>query len=751
MLKDIPFEIVYSTGEKEPIEFFFDALVESSQFDLGLGFFSSTAINVLSAGFAYFIHRGGRMRVIINDVLPQKDKDAIETGMSMSDIEFEGRIIDDISRFTETLSKQDKHFFKCFSYLISTNRIEFIATIPSNEKGGIAHNKYGIFSDEINNKVVFNGSVNFSKNALVNNVESISCYTSWTKSKSEFQRLTYFEDIFNKTWNGESSNVKIIPIKKVKGYIKANFPIDDIELLLEEEKLLVESLPFKFNRIKNKINELYPEPNNNPRFPFTGKPRDYQNQAYKNWVKNNYQGIFAMATGTGKTITSLNCVLNEYKKTGRYSVLILVPTIVLLEQWIEECAKFNFSNIITSLNEDWKKLLSTHLFLLSNNITSDFIFITTYATFNRKAFQLLIRNKKLSELILVCDEVHNLGSNKSLKNLPNNISKRIGLSATPNRKYDEQGSMQIEEFFNSFSPNYTFCFSMKNAIEQDYLTKYEYYPFITHLNYNELVGYKEITKELLKHFDFKNNVYKESASFLLIKRKRIIHQAENKKKVFEKIIQELKAQEGDNLKHVLVYVPEGYDNNYSEKDSYELKQEDQRIINEYSKIISKNKISTFQLLGETKDRENILKRFGNGRISVLTAMKTLDEGVDIPATKYAIFCASTGNPRQFIQRRGRVLRKFKGKEKAVVYDIIIASNLDAWNDEPIQIRQMLINMEINIFKNELIRVANFLYACDNRSDISIGKNPNLKELVDLASHFDINIDGLINDLEKKDS
>jgi superfamily II DNA or RNA helicase len=751
MLKDTPFEIVYSTGEKEPIEFFFDALIESNQFDLGLGFFSSTAINVLSAGFAYFIHRGGRMRVIINDVLPQKDKEAIESGIKMTDVEFEKKIIEDISKFTETLSKQDEHFFKCLSYLISINRIEFIATIPINEKGGIAHNKYGIFTDEKLDKVVFNGSTNFSKNSLLNNVESISCYTSWTKSKSEFKRLKYFEEVFNKTWEGESRNIQIIPIEKVKGYIKEHFPVLDIEQLLEEEKLLLDILPISSNSLKDKIKKLYPKCNNVPHFPFNGEPRNYQIKAYENWVKNNYQGIFAMATGTGKTITSLNCVLQEYNKTGGYNVLILVPTTVLLEQWIEECAKFNFPNVITSLNEGWKNLLSTHLFLLANNISSDFIFITTYATFNRKAFQVLIRNKKLSNLILICDEAHNLGSNHSLKNLPNNIIKRIGLSATPNRVYDERGSKQLEVFFNSFSPNYTSRFSMKNAIEQGYLTKYEYYPTITHLNYNELLEYKEITKELIKHFDFNKKEYKESASFLLIKRKRIIHQAENKKKVFEKIIKDLIAQEGNNLKHVLVYVPEGFDNNYSVIDSYTLKQEDQRIINEYSRIISKNKISTYQLLGETKDREEVLKRFGNGKISVLTAMKTLDEGVDIPATKYAIFCASTGNPRQFIQRRGRVLRKFQGKDKAVVYDIVVAPNLEAWDDEPIKIREKLLNMEINIFKNELNRVANFLYACDNRPDISIGKNPNLKQLVDLAYNYEINLDGLINDLEKADN
>ncbi len=127
MLKTNQFHIVYATGEEhEPIEFFFDALMESKSFDLGLGFFSSSAISALSAGFAYFIHRGGKMRIIINDVLSQKDKDTIELAFD-TEIDFEEAILKDIKQLFKTLSKQDDHFFKCLSYLISKDRIEFFS------------------------------------------------------------------------------------------------------------------------------------------------------------------------------------------------------------------------------------------------------------------------------------------------------------------------------------------------------------------------------------------------------------------------------------------------------------------------------------------------------------------------------------------------------------------------------------------------------------------------------------------------
>jgi superfamily II DNA or RNA helicase len=750
MLTDIPFNIVYASGENEPVEFFFEALLESKSFDLGLGFFNSSGINVLHAGFAYFILNGGSMRIIINDVLSQDDKQAIEFGIDKPDSYFENIIINNFNILSETLSKHDKYFFRCLSYLISKKRIEFIATVPNNNKGGIAHNKFGIFTDKNNNKVAFNGSINFSKTALLNNIESISCYKSWSGESNETERLAYFENIFNKTWDGKAENIRIIPIKRVKCIIEEWYPVENIHDLIDEEEKINSYNPkyskkiIEFLKTNNQIIEK------KPCFPFPEGPREYQKEAYNAWVKKDHRGTFAMATGTGKTLTALYCVLEEYKQNSSYQVLILVPTLVLLFQWIKEASRFNFLNISSSANLDWKEHFSTQLFLSANNVNSNFIFITTYATFNGKKFQNLLRNKKLDNIILICDEVHNLGSKASLKNLPNNITKRIGLSATPNRKYDERGSIQIENFFNAYPPCYTFSFSMKRAIDQNFLTKYEYHPYLASLTPEELNQYKELSKQLLKHYDFKQNKYKDSADFLLIKRKRIIHQAENKKEIFLNILKEIKSKEGKNLKHILVYVPEGYDHNYSISDDYKIDNDDQRIINEYSRIITENQISTYQLLGETKNRAEILEKFENGKIAVLTAMKTLDEGVDVPATKYAIFCASTGNPRQFIQRRGRILRKFPQKKLAYVYDIIIAPNLIAWDNEPYEIRKKLLSMEINIFRSEIYRVANFLYACENRPEISLGRDKNLLKLVELANRFEINLDGMINELVNAD-
>jgi len=742
MLKTTQFHIVYATGEEhEPIEFFFDALMESKTFDLGLGFFSSSAISALSAGFAYFIHRGGKMRIIINDILPPKDKEAVEQALN-SEIEFEEAILNDIKQLFNTLSKQDAHFFKCLSYLVSQDRIEFLATKPLNKKSGIAHNKYGIFKDDNGDKVAFNGSANFSKNALVNNVESISCYKSWSTSKEEKERLIYFEKLFSKTWNGKAKNIEIIPINKVKTYIQTSFSAEDIEELLKEEVELTTKDIKLPKRIKEKVEKLLSKKNKEPHFPIFGgkqaEPRQYQKDAYNSWVKNNYQGIYAMATGTGKTITSLNCVLNEYKKNSKYNVLILVPTRALVSQWIEEASKFNFKNIYTTKDRNWFNILSDHLFniILNKNGGSNIIFISTYASFNGDKFQRLINKKSWSEFILIADEAHNMGSSRTLNNLPQIITKKIGLSATPERVYDEKGTNEIYSYFNSKPPCYTYSYSMYKAITQEptVLTKYFYYPYFTHLNEEELIEYTEITQQLFRNYDAKTGEFNEFGKRLLIKRKRIINKAENKLEVLKSIFLEVKNKES-NLKYTFVYVPEGKEPDIAIEDLYNFDNEDRRLIDKYAEAIRSFGYSTHKLLADTKKRDSVLNQFEKGLIDVLLAMKILDEGVDIPITKNAIFCASTGNPRQYIQRRGRVLRKYPSKEYANVYDIIVAPEqryIDTLNEQ-------LKEMEINIFRNELRRVANFLYTAENRHQVLSGK------LGELADIYGINIYQLIED------
>jgi superfamily II DNA or RNA helicase len=748
MLRDIPFHIVYSTGENEPVEFFFDALLESTSFDLGLGYFSSSAINVLSAGFAYFIHRGGKMRIIINDVLSTEDKEAIEKGIKNEVNTIEENILSDLNTLTKTFSKPTTHFFKCLSYLISKNRIEFIATIPANEKGGIAHNKFGVFTDEANNKVGFNGSVNFSRNALLNNIESISCYKSWSSSKSDTKRLEYFENVFLKAWTGEDRNIKIIPLSKVKTTIRDSFSVDNSFDLLDEMKELSEEILEYPESIKIKIAEIHNKLNKRnflPKFPYSQGPRDYQNKAYENWTKNNCQGIFAMATGTGKTITSLNFVLEEFKKSGNYNVLILVPTRALVSQWISEAKKFNYQNIHSTQEKEWFNILSSHFLNIYLGLNDNLIFISTYQSYNGNKFRKLAKKKGWENFILIADEAHNLGASQSLRNLPNKINKRIGLSATPERIYDDYGSDKIYEYFNSYPPCYTYSYSMYKAIhtEPASLVQYYYYPYFASLSKEELIDYKTITEKLILNYDSKKREFNDYGKKLLIERKRIINKAENKIKTLQDIFIDVSDKE-KNLNYTFVYVPEGQDTDFSNADIIKYNNDERKLIRKYGEAIRTFGYSTHELLSDTPNKERVLNQFANGKIDVLLAMKILDEGVDIPVTKNAIFCASTGNPRQYIQRRGRVLRKSEGKNYANIYDIIVAPQENFIDSLPSDLK----DMEIRIFQNELRRVANFLYAAENRHQVINGKLGYLaiKYSIDLISLIEdnLNIDNICN-------
>jgi len=712
MLSDVFFKHNYSSGYDEPKDFFTEALIESSTFDLGLGFFSSSGIRSLSYGFALFIANGGKMRVVMNHILSQEDKEVIERGQKHLVEDFESNILLDIKKLVETLSKEDEQFFRCLSYLISINRIEFVATIST--KGGLGHDKYGIFKDENGNKVAFIGSANFSQSALELNGETITVFTSPNDDK----RIAEYQTLFDQSWENDTPHLIHIPIEHVKTFIREKFPETSLTNLLEEGLNLRENIEGDNNipteyckpvsrRILDKIESKEQE----PRFPFP-EERQIQIDAYNAWIGNGKKGIFAMATGSGKTVTALNCIRKQYKENGYYKAIIVVPTQALAIQWEHETKSFNFQNIVsTHSDKDWKNILSRYITRSLLDSTKSIILITTYATFNRNDIQSFLKKVRGAEtFIYVADEAHNIGSQNSLKHLPEMINWRIGLSATPERIYDDLGSEKLYEFFNSKPPKYTYRYTMKQAIEEGILCHYDYYPIFIELTSSEMEEYERISDQLRKYIDADTGKYKPDAEKLLLKRKRIIHKAENKKIAISDLLEELKQKQ--KLDYTFVFVPEGYEPDYSINDSYNINQDDIHIIDEYAQMFKEHGYSYHKYISGLDDAPNILQNFADGDIQILLSMKCLDEGVDIPRAEHAIFCSSTGNPRQFVQRRGRVLRKCKGKEKAKIWDLIVT---------PPNILDESNSIERNLFFNEAKRIINFAALADNQIDILYGK------------------------------
>lgn len=725
MLRDIDIKYRYSTGSKDtPIQFFTDTLSNSVNFDLGLGFFSSASINVLATGFARFISNGGKMRMYINQNLSDEDVEAIS---SMPTEMLEEKLIADVAAMTSLLSKRDKHFFNCLSYLICSHKIDIKIVIP--KAGGIAHQKFGILTDANNDKVCFSGSLNFTASALLRNIETIDCYTSW--EEGNVGRIEKSEDDFETIFGGKSDAVHTYEPTVLKDFIKTKYPSPNIEQLLEEEAELITKLSSP-NASSFTPYELDAD-NEELHFPYSTGPFEYQTNAYKNWVKNNYHGIFAMATGTGKTITSLNCVLQEYKRTGIYNVLILVPSIDLVNQWIGEVAKFNVPShktYVVNGQTDWRKSLTQLSTVIKWGGTQDFVIISTYDSFKNPYFLDLIEAMN-ENMILIADEAHNVGSPQVREVFENlTIKKRIALSATPKRAYDIEGTMAIESFFND-QPPYCCSFSMEEAIHCNppRLMEYLYFPRIAYLDEAEMRQYIKLTKVLLQYFNkdeisLKNN---KEATELLMKRKRIIHKAQDKYRVFEDIISELVKQ--NKAEYCFVYAPEGKD--FRVDDS-------QRILETLKDIVNTRypDITTNTYLGGEKHKKEKLKSFADGHIDMLFAMKCLDEGVDVPRAEVGVFTSSTGNPRQFIQRRGRLLRVHPQKRFARIYDIIVVPNYKLYPDAESY------EMERSLVKGELTRVAYFA---------SLASNYHLacESIQDMLDYYNLEVSTLIKELEKQ--
>jgi superfamily II DNA or RNA helicase len=730
MLKDCDWSIDrdYKTGsENEPMQFYLEGLANSLEFSLLLGYFSSAAINLLSLGFATFISRGGKMRLVINHILSSKDRDLISRveenpgGIKLFNIT-------DIVNLKKVLNEYDTHFFECLAFLIAQKRIEIKVIKPKNGKG-IVHYKAGVFSDGID-AIGYQASCNFTYYGLSENIEQLEAFLSWENGRSNKlikKQLKLIEDYFSE----KDENVDYISSNQIEVVLKEKFGAKDInELLVQEDQLLkkkqslVENI--SLNKTINKIVRDIEVISRSPRFPYAEGPREYQIDAYESWVANNYKGIFAMATGTGKTITSLNCLLTEYHKTGVYRAVIVVLTISLIEQWKKECSKFNFRNVVTvSSKTNWNSDISFYN-TASRFIDTSFVVIVTYASFGKEKFQ-----NHLSlfpdNTILIADEVHNLGAESFQKILlAINLEKRIGLSATPNRKYDEDGNLAIQNFFADKYP-FVFSFSMEKALELGWLCSYLYYPHIVKLNEIEQLEYIKISRQLTKHIDPQTKKYRKSqiVETLLLKRKRIIHKANNKLSAFASIVSNEFERKG-TLNYTLVYVPEGKEANYELDDIGIEDLEDINLIDEYTRAVRDIDFSILvkQFTAQSSNREDILRDFEIGKIHVLTSMKCLDEGIDIPRSELAIFCSSSGNPRQFIQRRGRVLRQHKDKLHAVIHDIVVVPEIN--------INEGSYEMERNLIKTELSRVVDF-------SSLAINKTESFDKLKNILEYYNLNL------------
>ena len=730
----------YRPGEyNSPEKFFNDGLENSNEFDLQLGYFSSATISVLADGFATFISKGGKMRLVINHIVSTEDKNAISKGLKGGFINcFD---LTDFAQLRKTFDEYTQQFFECLAFLIYNKRIDIRIIKPRNKKG-ISHTKTGQFRDG-DSVTSFTGSANFTISGLFNNLEEIKIDRSDSLDVMTRKRIESQREEFDCIMDGTKRNIEYLSPENLISAIKTNYGDKDIEELLDVEAKLrkikhdkkVQELKRQDSLVSEPIEEIL------PCFPFPSGPRDYQQLAFDNWKNNGQKGLFAMATGTGKTITSLNCLLEIYKRKGYYKAIILVPTITLVNQWEQECRKFRFSNIIKvySKNLVWRDEVERVHFNEKYKSDKDpevsYIIISTYASYSREKVFNVLNGFDKRRVLMIADECHNMGSGslvKRLKEIP--YLRRIGLSATPERQFDENGNNKLRKFFGS-EEHYTYEYSMKEAIDKGVLCRYMYYPHIVKLTSDEMDAYLELSEKISRYFNYNTCSFDEQDEMLkrlLLARKRIIHKAVNKLAMFKEIIQK-RFEEKGNLKYSLIYVPEGNRPDYLDSaDDFDHTEEiaddndAEHLINQYTLAVTEidRSVTVRKFVSGQQDREEILSDFAAGKLHVLTSMKCLDEGVDVPRSELAIFCSSTGNPRQFIQRRGRVLRTHKDKKMAELHDLVVVPEVSPNSNS--------YRMEQSLLRGELARVNNFALLSETPSYSEM-------ELRGVLDHYGLNL------------
>ncbi|MDJ0593476.1 MAG: DNA phosphorothioation system restriction enzyme [Pleurocapsa sp. MO_226.B13] len=428
-----------------------------------------------------------------------------------------------------------------------------------------------------------------------------------------------------------------------------------------------------------------------PVFPDNLKLRNYQHQAVANWLENKGRGILKMATGSGKTIVALAIATELYQQIGLQLLLIVCPYRHLVKQWSRECQKFNLQPIIAMNKvEDWQGKLSNQLYNLQNQSQSFLTVITTNSSLITAGMQSQLKYFPAKTLI-VGDEAHNLGSSRLESCLPRNIGLRLALSATPERQYDELGTEALVNYFGEIiQPE----FPLADAIAQGALVRYLYYPVLVELTNSEASIYAKLTKRigwiLNKNPRFQDN---DTLTSLLTKRSRLVATAANKLTK----LKELMSSRLDTS-HTLFYCGDGYLAN------------DVRQIDAVTHLLGKElgyRVNTYTTDTPLEVRENLRRQFESGELQGLVAIRCLDEGIDIPAIQTAVILASSSNPRQFIQRRGRILRPHPNKKQATLFDTIVI---------PPNLEREIWEVEKNLLRKELIRFITFAELADNSSE-----------------------------------
>lgn len=614
----------YRSVKEDPARAFYrPCLLAASTYKRAVGYFRSTVYLVIGPSILEFARNGGKISLICSPELSQEDIDGIAAGYRNRMDIVEERLIADID--TMLANQTTAYQTRVLASLIAYGALDIKVAVRSSG-GGIYHEKIGIFSDLHGNRVSFKGSANetWSGWHQDGNFESIEVFCS-ARGGLESERVKKHEKHFDDLWSEQDLDINVF-----------SFPERAIAKLKTVALKGLETVT------------IPPEISH----PLKGRaPLPHQADALLAWKENGCRGILEHATGSGKTFTAI-IALKEHSQAGKPAI-VLVPSQLLLEQWADEL-KAEIPDAALLLagggHSAWKGSKRLQGMTTPDRSLGGRIILAMMKTAASDAFRASIVES--DDLMVVVDEVHQIGSNFNSRFFTVNAGVRLGLSATPTRYGDPDGTAKMLDYFSGIVPP---PFTLLDAIAHGRLVQYEYFPHALNLTATEADDWKklslEIRTEMARQREDESGQKKlsERAKMLLIKRSRIAKKASKKVDLARQIV-------GDHYEdgeHWLIYC-EDTDQLGEVRDA--LKADGHAPIEYHS--------------GMEGDRHATLdwfKTFGG----LLVSIRCLDEGVDIPAVSHALILASSQNPRQFIQRRGRVLRKSDGKHFAVIHDAIV--------------------------------------------------------------------------------
>jgi len=645
----------YSSDDDAPAQdFYLPILREAVSYDRAVGFFSANMISYVLSGITKLAENDGRIRFIIGDELDDDTYRAVMEGYKQRANE---KTIHDWDQLLRSDDKTLRYRLGVINKLISAGRIDIKMAY---RRVGMFHQKFGVATDHQGNQIAFSGSMNDTRFALDKscNSEEISVFKSWNREIFEEHGKIYIKR-FSDLWEGLKPETLVVSVnssvaESFRKYIKEGkaFP----------ERPDKRDLGDEFDRYEHAIDAEIPTvPRQLGGIPFEIK--QHQRDALVQWQNNKYRGIFDLATGAGKTITSIYGAVRLFETRGKLALVVAVPYVVLAEQWFNILKKFNIDAIEAYESQtNWLARMDGDIASYRIGTKKFIAIVVVNKTLVTEDFQFRLNQIPVEQLLFVGDECHHHKSEVMRKSIPN-AGYMIGLSATPWRKDDVVAELALKKIYGPVVAKYT----IDDALAEGVLTQYQYVMHKVDFTEEEVDLYLSLSKKISQLFALKesgaltDDVGLKSA---LLERLRILGSMENKFKIFK---EQLSRREVG--KHVLVYCGDGT----THTDVNEGESQPLRDINRAALILHNNGWRASRVTSDESNslRRQIISKFTEEEINAIVAIRVLDEGFDIPSCAEAYLLASSRNERQYIQRRGRVLRKSEGQTSVTIHDYLV--------------------------------------------------------------------------------